>query len=189
MQRSKHLLEGGPSGGPSGGSGGLAQSTRTIKVGTFGSRRIPDGESRSYSLTVAEGGSIEPGPQFNPSHDRIDGRQAKGKIFGPGGYDGYRVTGPIVDYSLPSELTFEGSTPALRDDSGGNGSGKDQSGSNGDSNGDSNGGGSGGGGGGSDMPGQTQQAGMSTSTLLVGGAVLAAAGVAAYSMSGDGQSR
>ena len=137
MKRSKHLLKGSPSSGPH----GLAQSTRTVAIGTFDDRSIPSGESRSYSFTVEEGGSIEPGPEFNSGTDTIDGRQARGKMFGPGGYDDFEVTGKIVSYDLPAELAFHGETPSTSQngsggDGGGNGSG-----------GGGNGSGSGGGGG------------------------------------------
>lgn len=103
---------------------GLGQTTRTVQVGTFGSRSIPEGESRSYSFTVAEGGSIEPGSTFNP-HDEIQGRTAEGKVFAPGGHDEYRVTGEIISRSLPSELalrTVGGSDQGSQNGSGGSGS-------------------------------------------------------------------
>ena len=187
MKRSSHLVKGEGS--------GLGQTTRVVKVGTFGSRRISSG-SREYSFTVEEGGSIEPGPEFNRNHDQIDGRTAKGKIFAPGGYDGYRVTGQIVEASLPSELTFqeeEVESGETSDDSG-NGSGSNGSGSNGDSsNGGSNGDSSGSGGSGSDGSGggstngdmvkSDQQAGMSTSTVLLGVGALAAVGIGIAAMS------
>jgi len=135
MKRSTHLLEGGPSGGPD----GLAQSTQTVAIGTFDDRAIPRGERRTYSFTVAEGGTIEPGPEFNTDNGTIDGRQARGKIWGPGGYDDFEVTGDIVSYDLPAELAFHGGAPATANGSGGNGSGGNGSG----------GGGNGSGGGGS----------------------------------------
>ena len=140
MKRSTHLLKGGPSSGSSGGPHGLAQSTTTIAIGTFDDRAIPRGERRTYSFTVAEGGTIEPGPEFNAGNGTIDGRQARGKIWGPGGYDDFEVTGDIVSYDLPAELAFHGGAPATANDSGGNGSGGNGSGSNGNGSG---GGGSG----------------------------------------------
>jgi len=192
MKRSTHLMKSGVS-GPS----GLAQETRLVEVGTFGSASIPSGESRSYSFQVAEGGSIEPGPDFNPNHDSINGRTASGKIFGPGGADSFRVTGQIVSSNLPAELSFRGKQASTGGQNGSGGGGNGSGGGGG--NGSGGGGGNGGGGGGSDFTsgnGTTtgaqngaQQAGVSTTTMLVGGGILAAAGVAAFAMGGSsGQS-
>jgi len=140
MRRSTHLLESGSPGGPSGGtpagisSAGLAQPTKTVAVGTFDDLSIPRGERRSYSFTVEEGGSIEPGPEFGSSTSTIDGRQVRGQLIGPGGYEDFEVTGEIIRYALPPELKFYGGAPSGAVDasgsgengSGGGGSGKSE---------------------------------------------------------------
>jgi hypothetical protein len=105
-----------------------------VAVGTFDDLSIPRGERRSYSFTVGEGGSIEPGPEFNSSTSAIDGRQVRGQLIGPGGYEDFEVTGEIIRYALPPELKFYGGAPSGAVDasgsgengSGGGGSGKSE---------------------------------------------------------------
>jgi hypothetical protein len=143
MKRSTHLLERESSGGLTGAGGGLrGPGTRTVKIGTFGSRRLPNGKKSTYTFTVEEGGKIEPGPQFNSNTDQINGRTASGAMFGPGGYDDYEVTGRIVSADLGPELAMQGAEVV----SGGGGSGNGGSGNGGSSGGGSGGSGSTGGG-------------------------------------------
>ena len=185
MKRSSHLLKSSNGLGASGGGPG----TRTVKVGTFGDRRLPQGKKSQYSFTVEEGGKIEPGSEFNPNTDQINGRTASGAMFGPGGYDDYQVTGQVVSAQAGPELQRKGigiEPPAYSGGGGGgskngggsqngggtqNGSGQNNQGSNQGSN--QNGGGN-------------QEAGIGTGTILLGIGAVTVAGVAAMSLGGDG---
>lgn len=95
---------------------GLGQSTREVKVGTFNSggvsRSIPSGQSEDYSFEVVNG-SAKPGDEAQHgkaevtrlSNNRI---RVSGRVWGPGGFDNWHVTGRIENVQTGPDLVFQG---------------------------------------------------------------------------------